>query len=125
QVRDDPRLILQSPTVRAVLIAVGVGAAVLVVLGLIHAATPTLPGGPGRPATTGSFQVQCTNEACNYRWTIKRDLEFDGWPVTCPRCGQKSGYRLLRCPNPDCGRWVVPLVEPSGRRKCPKCGTVW
>jgi hypothetical protein len=125
QIRRDPKILLQTHAARASLFGAGVAVVLVVFLGVVEGLAPGPGKGIVQPSRVGTFQVVCTGEQCGHRWVLTKPLDFDHWPVQCPACGQRAGYRLMRCPQPDCGRWVPGRVDVSGRRTCPHCGTRW
>ena len=125
QIRQDPKVLLQTHAARALLFGVGAAVVLVVLLGVVEGLAPAPSSQTSKPSRVGTFQVVCTDEQCGHRWVLTKRLDFDDWPVRCPDCGQMTGYRLVRCPDPDCGRWVSGQVDESGRRTCPHCGTRW
>jgi len=125
QVRQDPRILLRTHAARALLLGLGAAVVLVVFLGVVEGLAPGPGKGIRQPSRVGTFQAVCTDERCGHRWVLTKRLDFDDWPVGCPSCGQMTGYRLVRCPNPDCGRWVPGQVGESGHRTCPHCGTRW
>lgn len=55
--------------------------------------------------------MSCRNPDCQDKWEMNRREYFDYLlekrpeygiiipPVTCPKCGEESGYRAIQCPN--------------------------
>jgi hypothetical protein len=125
QIRQDPKALLQTHAARALLFGLGAAVVLAVFLGVVEGLAPAPSGQVGQPSRVGTFQIACTDEECGHRWALTERLDFDDWPVRCPRCGQRTGYRLVRCPDPDCGKWGPAQVDESGRRTCPHCGARW
>jgi predicted RNA-binding Zn-ribbon protein involved in translation (DUF1610 family) len=44
-------------------------------------------------------------------------MDFDAWPLTCPKCGKQTVYRAKLCPK--CHRWYA--IAPGQPRQCPFC----
>ena len=77
--------------------------------------------------------LKCRNPECEHAWQMdlrkfldhkREQLQAKGpgqHPVTCPTCGEESGYEAMKCP--DCGfvfeRGSVPNDLPD---RCPECG---
>ena len=116
--RENPRDVLESPVVRAIgLIILGL----LLIFAAGWFARGLTPGGPAaltEEATPWSvLYVACTNPACLATATIKRERDFNEWPIKCDKCGRESVYRARACTS--CGQWYA--VAPGGSAGCPHC----
>ena len=122
-VREEPRLIWQTPQVRYMVYGLGILVGVWALMSVVSALEPAPPKGAQSRARTADIHVVCTNPECRHHFLIKREFGFDRFPVVCPRCKQKSGQRAVRCFSKGCGgKYVVP-VESGGRLYCSQCGT--
>lgn len=122
EVREEPRLIWESPAVRYVAYAVGALVVFYVVSATARSISPPPPPQAGPRAITADFHVLCANDSCRHHFLIHRKFGFRGFPVTCPSCERKSGLRARKCNSPSCrGRWVAP-TEGGNEPKCPRCG---
>jgi hypothetical protein len=97
----------------------------LVLIWIIHwavnLAVPPKPASARPEATTADFHVICTHHDCGNHFVIRREFGFDDFPVSCPRCNQKTGQRAVSCNSEACrGRWVAPAGDPKSLR-CPYC----
>jgi len=122
QVREEPRLIWETPAVRyatyGVVALIG-GWLVTVAVAMI---TPPPPAGAKPEATTADFHVLCANDTCGHHFVINRKFGFSKFPVECPRCKKQTGMAARRCDSPTCrGRWIVPVAKDGGLT-CPSCG---
>ena len=117
-VREEPRLIWQTPAIRySVYVIAGVAA----IWTLTWALSLMAPAEVKPMARTADFHVLCTNPGCGNHFIINRKFGFDDFPVVCPKCQQRTGERAARCVSPTChGRWVVPVVR-EGEYYCPIC----
>lgn len=101
--------------------AIAVAAAGLALIG--GAGWLLLAWGPGDEAQlSGRYPVviQCMNASCGQRWVIHVAPDKEAFPVTCPACGERSGYQTWECR--DCEYQFVP--RRTGREmRCPKCGS--
>jgi ribosomal protein L37E len=77
--------------------------------------------------------LKCRNPECEHTWQmdLRKYLDFKNeqikakghgiYPITCPKCGEESGYEAMKCP--ECGfifeRGSVPNDLPD---RCPECG---
>lgn len=121
-VRAEPSLIWKTAAVRYTTYTVAG-----LMLFFVVSSLPTWIVGPPPvdaqpPADTADFHVVCTNPACAAHFVVRRDKDFDSFPVQCLVCQQKSAAQAIRCMSDTCrGRWVAP--SPSGDSKvCPRCG---
>lgn len=120
--REEPTLIWQTPQVRwTVIAAVGL-TAILVAAWFIEWVAPGAPPSAGPLAKTATFHVVCTNPDCKQHFLIERRFNFDGFPVLCPRCHNKTAQRALRCSSAQCGGRHVAVAERGGRFICTECG---
>jgi len=119
-VREDPMVLLRSPTVRVAGLAGGGLVLVLFVSCLGDWIAP--PGQTGTPAKVVSFRVRCLNPACKFSGSVFLDREFRKWPTECPKCRQKTLHPFVLCYNSKCRKWVVPKPQPDGSLRCPECG---
>ena len=123
-VRDTPGLVWRLPEVKYPLIALG-GLLVVGLLRFVIGFLSPVPGDSFKPqATTGDFQVVCTNEQCKKRFVINRKFKFDDFPVECPACKQHTGRRALRCHSKACRGQLVPTEIRSGDYVCRQCNKV-
>lgn len=123
EVKQDPRMVLRSPTVRITLLATSglVLAMIIYAAGEWFVPSTTM----GEPAETVPFRVLCANPKCAWhkaRHTVQLEADFNDWPAECPQCKTESLQRVVRCHNTKCRKWVVPNVQPDGSMRCPKCG---
>ncbi len=108
-VRAEPVLLWQTPAVRYAVYSV-----VVVVLALslrwgVSAMTPPPPTGAREVATSADFHVICAHPDCGKHFVIRRAFGFNGFPVSCPHCGQSEGLRAVSCTADDCTqRWMLP-----------------
>ena len=123
QVREEPRLIWETPAVRYLVYGLG---GLILVFGARMATemlTPAQSASAKPAATTGDFHVVCTEPDCGYHFVIHRAFGFSKFPVKCPQCERKRGASARRCSSSTCrGRWIAPVRE-EGRLACPTCGT--
>lgn len=117
EVREEPRLLWETPAVRYV-VYVSVGLVLLLVVSRIPGMFgPPLPPNAKAVANTADYHVICTNEDCRHHFVINRKFGFRGFPVECPQCKRRTGEQAIRC---ACGRWVVPQTR-DGASYCPEC----
>ncbi|MBK9119345.1 MAG: hypothetical protein IPM18_07035 [Phycisphaerales bacterium] len=65
--------------------------------------------------------VDCAAEGCDFRGVVQ--VRADGeFPVPCPACGQRSGYKMWHCREGGCGAIFVPKAG-NGEIRCPRCGS--
>ena len=121
-VREDPRLIWQTPAVRYAIYGLAGLVFLWIGFGLADVMAP-VPAAATKPqATSADFHVVCTRDRCGHHFVIHREFGFRKFPVVCPKCRQKTGVQACRCYSPACrGRWVAPVTAEGGR-KCPHCG---
>jgi len=106
-VRENPVLIWQTPAVRYTVIGIGGLIAVLVLRWFLLAMAPDSAGG-GKPTRTAQFHVICDSPDCGHHFAITREFKFKKFPVQCPKCNKKTGYRaVLSTSGPDKGQWVI------------------
>ena len=121
-VRQEPRLVWEATAVRYFTYGLGGLIVVWIVTGVASMVTPGLPADAQSEAKTADYRVICTNPDCGVHFVIHRKFGFDGFPVKCPKCQQRTGARALRCNSPACrGRWVVP-ERVGNMLRCPDCG---
>lgn len=67
-------------------------------------------------------KLLCITEDCGYSDSRKLQVG-ESFPATCPRCGNRSVYPALKCPQ--CGKPHVPpvMLGKSGSTTCFQCGT--
>lgn len=117
EVREEPRLLWETPAVRYVTYGV-VGLVLLLVASRIpRMFGPPLPPNAKAVAKTADYHVICTDEDCGHHFVINREFGFRGFPVHCPKCQKETGHQAIRC---ACGRWIVPEVR-DGASYCPEC----
>jgi len=121
--REEPGLIWATPAVRYITYVV-VGALLLVITSFTSSLLePAAPAAAGPLATSADFYVICRNPECEHHFMVNKPFRFDDFPVTCPKCRQKTGARAQRCNSEHCrGFWIVP-EETEGKMVCPQCGT--
>jgi hypothetical protein len=123
-VREEPYLAWETPQVRYGFYGlVGVlGLSVLIwALSLLE---PPTPREYRTRAETANYPCVCANTDCGHRFMITRKFGFDDYPVACPRCGQQTGQRAVRCHSPSCKGRYVAVVEIDGELRCTECGAV-
>ena len=125
QFREDPWGGFQLPVVRMILLSLAVIVTFAMLTLYASSGSPAEADRRGAEPIRATYRVSCTHSGCDYQWTIEESTDYDNWPIRCPGCGAKSGWRLVRCPHPQCAKRVVPRVESDGRRVCPECGTRW
>lgn len=70
------------------------------------------------PATDGyPVVVRCVT--CAWEGTIRTSARH-AFPLTCPRCKERSAREVWRCRNPACGARFVP-DDPTRTPSCPIC----
>jgi len=108
-VRSEPALFWQTPAVRYVTYFV---CGLVLVWGVrtgVWLVTPPPPDGARQVASSADFHVICANPYCGAHFVIRREFGFDDFPVTCPHCKQKTGFRAVPCTADDCTQqWVLP-----------------
>ena len=115
--KEDPREFWRPLAVRVVAILI-IGTVGVLALGwAIDAFIPRLEGADQQAAPTATLYVACSDPNCGAAFTITRGLDFKDWPVTCPKCGQQTGYRATRCPV--CRQWYS--HAPGTPDACPQC----
>lgn len=82
----------------------------------------TSPRDPATAHGTPAVAVECVNEDCQYRGMITFATADERFPVRCPKCGQRSCYKLWRCRNPDCNHLFLHRGAPADLC-CPACGS--
>ncbi|HNQ24627.1 MAG TPA: hypothetical protein PKK06_16205 [Phycisphaerae bacterium] len=123
-VRENPRLLWETPAARYGLYAVA--AVLLLWVGSAVANRLATPVDPETrvAAATFDYHVICTNPECGQHFILRRPKSFSDFPVRCPKCEQRTGMRALPCNSATCrGKWVVPQVQGSEQR-CPQCGAL-
>ena len=122
QVREEPRLIWETPAVRYVVYGVAGLIVVLVARTATEMLTPARSVSARPAATSGDFHVVCTDPTCGHHFVIHREFGFSKFPVKCPKCERERGASARRCSSSTCrGSWVAPVRE-DGRLACPTCG---
>ena len=122
--RETPGLVWRLPEVRWSIIVLGV-LLVVTLLRFSFGLFSLVPAGEiQRRATTGDFQVVCTNEQCKKHFVINRKFKFDDFPVECPTCKQETGQRALRCRSKTCRGQLVPTEIRGGDYVCRQCSKV-
>ena len=116
--RKDPSLLWRTTAVR-ILLWLALGTALLVGLRSgINALTPGVRGvHVEEPTPYATLYVACTNPACRHQFVSKQPMDFDDWPLTCPKCGQPTVYRAQLCPV--CRQWFA--TAPGQPAECPFC----
>ena len=118
-IRANPGMLWQSLVLRYTVFSI-VG--LVFVLTLRSACIPP-PEDASELARTADFHVICGNDACGYHFVINEKFGFDDFPVTCPVCGQESGYEARRCTSDYCkGKWILPYKDDEGVVRCSECG---
>jgi hypothetical protein len=122
EVRQEPRLLWETPAIRMAAYGIMGLTATWIVLLLVGFLTPAPPAGARDAAVTADFHVVCADPACGNNFVIKREFGFGGFPVMCDRCKKETGMSGRRCYSVTCqGRWVAPL-HVDNQQKCPNCG---
>ncbi len=65
--------------------------------------------------------VRCINKDCGYEGVVRLRPGGPAFPMTCPKCGQKSCERVWECRA--CGHRFVPKAIQAPLR-CPECDSV-
>lgn len=116
--REDPSLLWRTTAVR-VLLWLTVGVCALV--GVWYLTTGLLPAGergePEQATHLATLYVACTNPFCYTSYITRQPMDFDGWPLACRECGQRTVYRAKLCPT--CHRWYATV--PGAPNQCPFC----
>ena len=120
-VREEPRLLWDTPQVVYGLIGLGGLVVILVAVSLLNAFTPPPPANARPEATTANFHVVCSRSECLHHFMIERNFGFDDFPVECPRCHHQTGQLALRCRSNTCGGRYVPTIEKDGQLHCRIC----
>ena len=69
--------------------------------------------------TDHAVRVRCIVEDCDYEADV-RVAARQSFPLTCPKCAQRSCRALSKCLNETCGELF--LADPSKTHpRCPKC----
>jgi len=76
--------------------------------------------------------LKCGNEACGHAWQMNKQAYFQyieknidparmaAPPLTCPKCGEASGFRAVKCPQ--CGLVFFRGTVPNDYAdRCPEC----
>ncbi|MHC4696437.1 MAG: hypothetical protein ACYTFA_06830 [Planctomycetota bacterium] len=122
EVREEPRLIWETPAVRYAIYGLVAVALAWGALRVANSIAPQPPPDAQRQAATADFHVVCSNQRCGHHFLIHKKFGFRKFPLVCPKCKQESGHRARRCNSPTCrGRWVAP-ERVGGMLKCPRCG---
>jgi DNA-directed RNA polymerase subunit RPC12/RpoP len=69
---------------------------------------------------THPVAVKCVVEGCGYVGVVSLPASQETFPVKCPKCGQRSCYKLWECR--DCGYQFLPKGGVA-ELKCPHCGS--
>ena len=83
-----------------------------------HRNLDEVPGLDNSTARIRVFDVICEN--CRKSFTYKADIDFNDWPVKCPYCHHKAGYRAIRCPACD-HLFMLPKDPDATTAECPYC----
>ncbi|MHC4092136.1 MAG: hypothetical protein ACYSVY_18005 [Planctomycetota bacterium] len=121
-VREEPRLVWQTPQIRYTVYGLGGLAALWALLWALSLLQPAPPKGARPRANTANIHVVCSNPECKHHFVILRKFGFDNFPVACPRCEQEKGRRAMRCFSSTCDRKLVAPVESDSRLHCSECG---
>jgi hypothetical protein len=85
---------------------------------LTAALTPGAAGlRDGQATPYAILYVACTAEECRAHFTSRQAMDFDAWPLKCPRCGADTVYRATVCDR--CRQWYA--TAPGQPRGCPLC----
>jgi phage FluMu protein Com len=112
-------------------IMLGVIVVCFVLAGVIYLKTRS--GGADYRRLKGQTWVVCRNDTCGHSWQMDL-VDYHEFieknadprvplapPVTCPECGEPSGYRAVKCAQ--CGAVFEEGTVPADfADKCPKCG---
>ncbi len=120
-VREEPRLLWNTPQFVYSLIGLGVIIAIVVVAWLTDFVAPPPPSDARDKATTANFHVVCSQPECLHHFMIEREFGFDDFPVECPRCKQDTGQQGQRCRSNTCRGRYVPTIEKDGHIHCRIC----
>ncbi len=121
-VREEPRLLWETPAVRITTYVIGGLAFVWIAASLASSIVPPPPSGAKPIARTADFHVTCANPECHHHFVVHRPMGFRKFPIKCPDCNQEAGMRARRCNSDTCrGRWV-PDRQSDGSTACPFCG---
>ena len=71
-------------------------------------------GSPTAPA-----MVLCAE--CGFCGNADLPVGEADWPAVCPKCGKRSAFPPLACPNRECGK-LIPADPKNPPTKCPFCG---
>lgn len=116
ELRENPAQFLSSPLVRYpvyLLIAVALFFAVRFA---IHAWTPAAAGRNfEQPTQTATLYAACSDAGCREAFKAAVPMNWNGEPLTCPRCKRQTGARAKLCDR--CRGWYVP----GGTAGCPLC----
>ncbi len=118
EVGREPAMLWRTTGVR-VLLWILLGA--VLILGarwLTAALTPGAAGlRDGQATPYAILYVACTAEECRAHFTSRQAMDFDAWPLKCPRCGADTVYRATVCDR--CRQWYA--TAPGQPRGCPLC----
>jgi hypothetical protein len=107
-IKEEPALIWQTTAVRYAAYGAGGLVALILFFWVLNLVAYPLPQGAAEPANTANFDVICTTPGCGHHFVIVRKFGFHKFPVTCPKCGNKTAYHAVRSTTgPDAGEWVV------------------
>jgi hypothetical protein len=122
QVREEPRLLWETPAVRYGAYGVCALLALWALTTFIGWVQP--PNTTVRPeATTADYHIICTGADCGHHFVVNRKFGFRDFPVECPKCKRATGFAARKCNSRDCnGAWVIPVPQ-DDISKCPRCGT--
>lgn len=119
---------------KKVIMVVVIGAC-LVAAGIITYSTQSARSGSIESIKEGEemYWLKCRNPDCEHAWQMDRRKYLDYqkeqvnakgfgiYPISCPKCGEESGYRAIKCTK--CGAIFEPGAVPDDiRDRCPECG---
>jgi len=106
-VREEPALFFQTTNVRYVAWGMVALVAILMAGWFAGALMPSAPKGAGAPSQMVQFHVLCDDPACGDHFVIQRKVSFSKFPVECPKCGKKTGYRAVLSTTGGKKEWVI------------------
>jgi predicted RNA-binding Zn-ribbon protein involved in translation (DUF1610 family) len=116
---------------------------IVVIVAAGFALAMSIFGSKDKHTRIDKYGLRCINPKCNHEWVMSAEefnkptgqapdpREADSARVTlCPKCGQKSGYRMSQCPKCEAFYVDNQLKQRMGQKpeepeKCPKCGVVF
>ncbi|HUU83172.1 MAG TPA: hypothetical protein VM243_06670 [Phycisphaerae bacterium] len=123
-VREEPFLIWHTPAIRYGVYALGCLLAVWLLVWAASLLEPAPAKDAGPRARTANFHVVCSDPECGHHFMIAREFGFKKFPVKCPKCGEKTGQRGVRCNSPACRGRFVTTTTIDGELRCNQCGAV-